>query len=126
VPITWDERDWPIARYHAAGELRTADIEGQLRQIGEYLTREQRFGILTTVDGVSRTDPGTAKLQAQWAAENADALREYVVGWASVVEPDALEFQRQRAEGMAKLVPFELAAFSTEGECVTWLASKLG
>lgn len=125
MPITWDERDWPIARYHAQGDLDTADIEGQLDQIGEYLTRGERFGILTTVDRVSRTDSGTARLQAQWAASNADALRRYVVGWASVVSRDELEFQRQRVQGMSKLVPFELAAFVTEAECVDWLAARL-
>jgi hypothetical protein len=125
MAISWDESDWPIARYHAAGALTTADIEGQLAQIGVYLERRERFGILTTVDGVSRVDSGTAKLQAEWAARNAEALRAHVAGWASVVDPAELEFQRQRVQGMSKLVPFELAAFVTEAECVDWLRARL-
>ena len=125
MPISWDETDWPVARYHASGELTTADIQGMLDQVGSYLGRRQRFGILTTVEDASRADPGTAKLQAQWAAQHVDELEAYVVGWASVVESGELEFQAKRLESMSALVPFTLAAFATESECVDWLKSRL-
>lgn len=125
MPIVWDETDWPVARYHASGALTTADIQGMLDRVGVYLGRRQRFGILTTVEDASRSDSGTAKLQAQWAAQHVDELKAYVVGWASVVEPDELEFQAKRLESMSALVPFTLAAFATEAECIDWLKSRL-
>jgi hypothetical protein len=125
MPISWDEHDWPVARYHASGALTTADIQGMLDQVGAYLGRRQRFGILTTVQDASRSDPGTAKLQARWAARHVDELKAYVVGWASVVEPDELDFQRKRLDSMNALVPFTLAAFASERECVDWLRDRL-
>ncbi|MCP3801209.1 hypothetical protein NLX83_18270 [Allokutzneria sp. A3M-2-11 16] len=125
MPTTWDESGWPILRNHVTGGQSMADVQATLDRIGSYLDRGERFGLISTTTGVSRTESGTAKRQVEWATEHADRLRGLVVGWASVVAAEEVEWQSQRVAGMNKLVPFPLAVFATDAECADWLRDRL-
>jgi len=120
-----DLGQWPLVVSVSAGAPTLADTQDFAQAWDDWLARGQAFASLRVfTDAASLTHPpGSAQHVKQWFGRQAQAIREQVMGMASVVP--AGEFERMSRMNVEKLFGVPAAIFADLPSALAWLRDQV-
>lgn len=116
---------WPLVVSVSAGAPTLADTQDFSLAWDDWLARGQAFASLRVfTDAASLTHPpGAAQHVKQWFGRQGQAIREQVMGMASVVPPE--EFERVSRMNVEKLFGVPAAIFADLPSALAWLRDRV-
>jgi hypothetical protein len=124
MSFEWDERSWPIVKTRWSGTSSDRDVDAALARIDDYLSRDQRFGLLIDSRGGGGFSPEQRNRVLAHMKTRASLTSRLLV---QAVVIDNL-IQRTLYYGVRLLLPspFPSKVFAHPDTAQAWLGQELG
>lgn len=120
-----DLTHWPLVLTQAQGAATLDDNVLFLNTWADWLDRGEPFAtfrIFADMDALSRPDGG-AKAAKAWLQENADRIKQLIIGMATVIPEEAME-QHGKMDA-EKLFGVPARTFSNANDAMIWILSLM-
>lgn len=126
--VTITEDSWPMATVSFDDMPTVEETETFLEHFDEWLTRDERFGLLiVTTTGIdTQPDRDATKRQISWVRENQPRIEQNCAGLARVVHSDELTEQSEdHTQVVENLYGCPAAIFDEQNAAERWLTERL-
>jgi len=124
MAFEYDDRSWPIVKTRWSGTVADRDVDAALSRIDDYLTRDQRFGLLIDSRGGGGFSPEQRNRVLSHMKSRSHLTSRLLV---QAVVIDNL-IQRTLYYGVRLLLPspFPSKVFAHPGSAEAWLMQEVG